>query len=173
MSKLPKQPSFPGPEDSRQSSRADTRQQHAGAPVKENFLPVTGIVHHQTSLGVFLEVARRRVFVPINCMSAPSAVFEAGEPAVISVLRSFAEQERLIPLDDSNQPYARKATNLRHNTIQTLEQKGRRPSRLRILRDRLVAMCVVETKAARQSGMNSWKTKPCRLLLRLLAKAAH
>ena len=106
-------------------------------------------------------------------MSAPSAVFEAGEPAVISVLRSFAEQERLIPLDDSNQPYARKATNLRHNTIQTLEQKERRPSRLRMLRDRLVAMCVVETKAAMQSGMNSWKTKPCRLLLRLLAKAAH
>jgi len=105
-------------------------------------------------------------------MSAPSAVFEAGEPAVISVLRSFAEQERLIPLDDSNQPYARKEKpTAQHDS--NFEQKERRPSRLRMLRDRLVAMCVVETKAAMQSGMNSWKTKPCRLLLRLLAKPAH
>ena len=36
--------------------------------------------------------------------------------------------------------------------------------------DRLVAMCVVETTAASYSGMRSWKTKPCRVLLRLFAK---
>jgi hypothetical protein len=38
------------------------------------------------------------------------------------------------------------------------------------LYDRLVAMCVVETTAASYSGMRSWKTEPCRVLLRLLAK---
>jgi hypothetical protein len=36
--------------------------------------------------------------------------------------------------------------------------------------DRLVAMCVVETTAASYSGMRSWKTEPCRVLLRFLAK---
>jgi hypothetical protein len=36
--------------------------------------------------------------------------------------------------------------------------------------DRLVAMCVVETTAAAQSGIHSWKTEPCRLLLRMLSK---
>jgi hypothetical protein len=45
-------------------------------------------------------------------------------------------------------------------------------SRLNHFHDRLVAICVVETTAAAQSGMHSWKTEPCRLLLRLLAKPA-
>jgi hypothetical protein len=36
--------------------------------------------------------------------------------------------------------------------------------------DRLVSMCVVETTAVSYSGMRSWKTEPCRVLLRLLAK---
>jgi hypothetical protein len=45
-------------------------------------------------------------------------------------------------------------------------------SRLDGFHDRLVAMCVVETTAAAQSGIHSWKTEPCRLLLRLLAKPA-
>jgi hypothetical protein len=39
------------------------------------------------------------------------------------------------------------------------------------LYDRLVAKCVVEKTAVRYSGMSSWKTAPCRLLLRLLAKS--
>jgi hypothetical protein len=38
------------------------------------------------------------------------------------------------------------------------------------LYDRMLAVCVVETTAAAQSGMSSWKTAPCRVLLRLLAK---
>ena len=41
------------------------------------------------------------------------------------------------------------------------------------LYDRLVAMCVVETTAASYSGMRSWKTEPCRVLLRLLAKPEY
>jgi hypothetical protein len=65
-------------------------------PENEEFVPVIGVVHHQTSLGVFLEVAQRRVFLPRLCVSAPSRVFEAGEPATIMVLRSFAEQEGLV-----------------------------------------------------------------------------
>jgi hypothetical protein len=62
----------------------------------EDFVPVIGVVEHQTSLGVFLEVAQRRVFIPVNCTSAPSQIFEAGEPATIMVLRRFAQQERLV-----------------------------------------------------------------------------
>jgi hypothetical protein len=45
-------------------------------------------------------------------------------------------------------------------------------SRLSRFHDHLVAMCVVETTAAAQSGIHSWKTEPCRLLLRVLSKPA-
>ena len=41
-------------------------------------------------------------------------------------------------------------------------------SRLNRFHNRLLTMCVVETTAASQSGMNSWKTEPCRVLLRIL-----
>ena len=66
-------------------------------PVSEEVVPVVGVVHHQTSLGVFLEVAQRRVFIPANCMTTPSQVFEVGEPVTVWVLRRFAEQEGLNP----------------------------------------------------------------------------
>jgi len=46
------------------------------------------------------------------------------------------------------------------------------PSRLNRFHNRLVAMCIVETTAAAQSGIHSWKTEPCRLLLRMLSKPA-
>jgi hypothetical protein len=54
------------------------------------------------------------------------------------------------------------------------KMKQHAPPRSRLVRfyDRLVAMCVVETTAASYSGMRSWKTEPCRLLLRLIAKPA-
>jgi hypothetical protein len=51
------------------------------------------------------------------------------------------------------------------------QQTPPRPPLCRLY-DRLVAMCVVETTAASYSGMRSWKTEPCRLLLRLIAKPA-
>jgi hypothetical protein len=165
--KSPKQPHTAG--HSYQSLGAGARRQQADAPVKDNFVPITGLVHNQTSLGVFIEIARRRVFVPSNCMSSPSAGFEAGEPAVLLVLRRFAEQERLIPSEDSPDRVCAKPVT-EHATIQNSGRKAKPPSRLRWLRDRLIAMCVVETTAATQSGMSSWKTKPCRLLLRLLTK---
>jgi hypothetical protein len=54
---------------------------------------------------------------------------------------------------------------------ETKKQPQRSPrSALGRLYDRLVAMCVVETTAASYSGLRSWKTEPCRVLLRLLAK---
>jgi hypothetical protein len=46
------------------------------------------------------------------------------------------------------------------------------PSRMDRLHGRLVSMCVVETTAARYSGKRSWKTQPCRILLRMLTKPA-
>jgi hypothetical protein len=50
-----------------------------------------------------------------------------------------------------------------------MKQHASPRSRLGRFYDRLVAMCVVETTAASYSGMRSWKTEPCRLLLRLIA----
>jgi hypothetical protein len=132
---------------------------------------VTGVVHQQTSLGVDFEVARRRIFIPANCMSAPSVGFANGEPAVLLVLRRFAEEEGLTPPAKSD----RSGAELVRNTIQTSEKNKEQKTKARSrwhLRDRLVAMCVVEITAATQSGITSWKTKPCRLLLRLLTKGA-
>jgi hypothetical protein len=62
----------------------------------EDFVPLIGVVHLSTSLGVFLDIQARRVFIPANFTAARTQVFEAGEPATILVLRRFAEQERLI-----------------------------------------------------------------------------
>jgi len=68
-----------------------------GRPTENaEFVPVIGVVHYQTSLGVFLEVAQLRVFIPADCTSSPSDKFEAGEPATLMVLRRFAEQEGLV-----------------------------------------------------------------------------
>jgi hypothetical protein len=44
------------------------------------------------------------------------------------------------------------------------------PSRMHRLHERLVSMCVVETTAVSYSGKRSWKTEPCRILLRMLTK---
>ena len=46
-------------------------------------------------------------------------------------------------------------------------------SRMSRLHGRLVSLCVIETKAAEQSGIRSWKTEPCRLLLRMLTRLSH
>jgi hypothetical protein len=43
-------------------------------------------------------------------------------------------------------------------------------SRMNRLHGRLVSMCVVETTAASYSGKRSWKTEPCRILLRMLTR---
>jgi hypothetical protein len=139
----------------------------------EHFVPVAGVVHHQTSLGVFLEVARWRVFIPASCMSSPSAGFEVGEPAVLLVLRRFAEQEGVTRSTKSHDAHVHEVS---RSTIQSSEkntgQRAKGPSRWRLLQDRLIAVRVVETTAATQSVMSSWKTKSCRLLLRLLTKRA-
>jgi hypothetical protein len=36
----------------------------------DDFVPITGVVHLRTSLGVFLAVDGQRVFIPANCTSA-------------------------------------------------------------------------------------------------------
>ena len=96
-SKLPLQTNTARPKGLRQLSHAGVRRQQGPGPVSEEVVPVVGVVHHQTSLGVFLEVAQRRVFIPANCMTTPSQVFEVGEPVTIWVLARFAEQEGLNP----------------------------------------------------------------------------
>ena len=64
---------------------------------QDNFVPITGVVYQATSLGVFLDVGDRRVFIPANCISMPSRVFAPGETVTVEVLRWFAKQEGLIP----------------------------------------------------------------------------
>jgi hypothetical protein len=62
----------------------------------EEFVLVVGVVYRRTSLGVFLDVVDRCVFIPANCTSTPSVRFRPGETVKMAVLRSFAEQEELV-----------------------------------------------------------------------------
>ena len=63
---------------------------------QDDFIPITGIVYQGTSLGVFLDIGDRRVFIPANCMSTASRAFVPGETVTIEVLRRYANQEGLI-----------------------------------------------------------------------------
>ena len=61
----------------------------------DDLVTVVGVVHQVTSLGVFLNVVDRRVFVGRNCMEPLAPLPEAGEPATLRVYRWFAKQEGL------------------------------------------------------------------------------
>ena len=62
----------------------------------KDLITLVGVVHHVTSLGVFLDVGDRRVFVGRNCMEPVAPPPEAGEPATLRVHRWFAVQEGLV-----------------------------------------------------------------------------
>ena len=64
-------------------------------PSPDDLVTVVGVVYQVTSLGVFLDVRDRRVFVGHNCMEPLAARPEAGEPATLRVYRWFAKQEGL------------------------------------------------------------------------------
>ena len=62
----------------------------------QQFVSVTGMIHLHTSLGVFLDVGERRVFVPQAFTSTLLRRYAPREVVVVQVLRSFAEEERLM-----------------------------------------------------------------------------
>jgi hypothetical protein len=61
-----------------------------------DFVPVTGVIHRHTSLGTFLDVGERRIFVPQFYTSTLLRRYAPGEKIVVQLLRSFAEEEKLI-----------------------------------------------------------------------------
>ena len=62
----------------------------------DDFVKVTGFVDHCTSLGIFLDVAGRRVFIPGNCSATPSQTYQPGDPVTLLVVRRLAEREELV-----------------------------------------------------------------------------
>jgi hypothetical protein len=60
------------------------------------YVPITGVVHQHTALGVFIDLADRRVFLPHFHTGTAVRRFAPGEIATIQVLRSYAEEEKLI-----------------------------------------------------------------------------
>jgi hypothetical protein len=64
----------------------------------EDLVSVEGVVHLATTLGVFLDIQDRRIFVPVNCMETPSQVrtFKPGEIVTLQVVRRYAEQEGFV-----------------------------------------------------------------------------
>jgi hypothetical protein len=66
-----------------------------GMAKTEDFVCVTGVVHLRTSLGVFLDIQKGRLFIPTDSTSIPIFAFENGETVTLQVLRSFAEHHGL------------------------------------------------------------------------------
>jgi hypothetical protein len=62
----------------------------------DDLVTLVGVVHQVTSLGVFLDVGDRRVFVGRNCMELLAPPLEPGEPATLRVYLWFAKQEGLV-----------------------------------------------------------------------------
>ena len=62
----------------------------------DDFVPVIGVIHLHTSLGTFLDVGERRIFVPQFFSSTLLRRYMPGERIAVQLLRSFAEQEKLI-----------------------------------------------------------------------------
>jgi len=61
-----------------------------------DFVSVIGVIHLHTSLGTFLEVGDRRIFVPQLYTSTLLRRYAPGERIAVQLLRSFAEEEKLI-----------------------------------------------------------------------------
>jgi hypothetical protein len=61
-----------------------------------DFVPVIGVIHLHTSLGTFLDVGERRIFVPQFFTSTLLRRYMPGERIAVQLLRSFAEEEKLI-----------------------------------------------------------------------------
>jgi hypothetical protein len=62
----------------------------------DDFVPVIGVIHLHTSLGTFLDVGERRIFVPQLYTSTLLRRYTPGERIAVQLLRSFAEEEKLI-----------------------------------------------------------------------------
>jgi hypothetical protein len=77
--------------------RSESGESKAPLPSEDvlDFVPIVGVVHHVTALGVFLDVGDRRVFVGRNCMEPARQPLAAGEPATLRVEHWFATQEGL------------------------------------------------------------------------------
>jgi glycosyltransferase involved in cell wall biosynthesis len=62
----------------------------------ENLLPLAGLVHIATDLGLFVEIQGLRIFVPSNFMMLPAPrKLSPGESVTVLVSRRFAEREGL------------------------------------------------------------------------------
>jgi len=62
----------------------------------DDFVPIEGVVHRVTSLGIFLDADRRRIFVPETCFEMPDQPLQSDREVTLQVLHWYAKQEGLI-----------------------------------------------------------------------------
>ena len=62
----------------------------------DDFVPIEGVVHRVTSLGIFFDADRRRIFVPNTCFEMPDQPLLSERTATLQVLRWYAKQEGLV-----------------------------------------------------------------------------
>jgi hypothetical protein len=74
----------------------------------DSFVPVTGVVHLPTALGVFLDVGERRLFLRYADTSTSRRHFVRGENDTLDVRRRLAEVEGLIAIRPRRRRSARK-----------------------------------------------------------------
>jgi hypothetical protein len=60
------------------------------------FVPVRGVVHLVTDMGVFLTVQGQRVFVAALSMQTPKRIPQPGEAVTLHVSRPYAEQQGFV-----------------------------------------------------------------------------
>jgi hypothetical protein len=64
----------------------------------EELIPVRGVVHLYTSLGVFLDENGRRIFVPSGQTRSPLRGLTTGDVVTLYVNRDYALREGLVAL---------------------------------------------------------------------------
>jgi len=67
-----------------------------GNLLDEELVPVSGVVHVYTGLGVFLDVSGRRIFVPAGQTPSPLLGLRAWDVVTLYVNRDYAFQEGLV-----------------------------------------------------------------------------
>jgi hypothetical protein len=63
---------------------------------KNDFVPIEGVVRRMTSLGIFLDADRRRIFVPDTCFEIPDQPLLSDRAVTLQVLRWYAKREGLV-----------------------------------------------------------------------------
>ena len=62
----------------------------------DDLVPVEGVIHLVTDLGIYVETQGGVFFVPPHCMASPDRKYVPGETVTLQLLRRFAMHVGLV-----------------------------------------------------------------------------